>query len=90
MPALRFELPHQQLVQYTSCGGGPVPWDLFFLVPYNSGTTQAIYNYAGTGGGAVSWVVMDSSTSAVVVGPHQGNANELWVFIPASNVDTTP
>lgn len=82
--------PTNNWCQYTSCGGGPVPWDLFFLVPYNSGTTQAIYNYAGTGGGAVSWVVMDSSTSAVVVGPHQGNANELWVFIPASNVDTTP
>ncbi len=26
----------------------------------------------------------------ILVGPDNGNANALWVFIPATNVDTTP
>jgi hypothetical protein len=84
--------------QYTDCGGGPNPWDLFFLQPYDGGSTHAIYDYAGSQGGAVSWVVMNTATdsdagadgNAVVVGPHMGQANELWVFIPAANVDTAP
>jgi len=94
---------------YTNCGGGPSPWDLFFLVPWNSGTMHAIYNYAGSQGGAVSWVVTDPTVTGanlpppgygnspdggpleegVVVGGNSGQANELWVFIPAGNVETS-
>jgi hypothetical protein len=87
----------------TNCGGGPVPTDDFFLEPYDKGSTQAIYNYAGSQGGAVSFVVTDpTATSAnlppavgsgsepIVVGPDNGNANALWVFIQSTNVDTSP
>ncbi len=98
--------------QNTGCGGGPVPTDTFFLQPYDQGTTQAIYNYAGSQGGAVAYVVTDQTTTAgnlppppdtstldggvagpsepLAVGANNGNANELWVFIPATSVDTTP
>ena len=98
--------------QYTGCGGGPVPTDTFFLQPYDQGTTQAIYNYAGSQGGAVAYVVTDPTTTAgnlppppdistadggitgpsepLAVGANNGNANELWVFIPSTSVDTTP
>ncbi len=98
--------------QYTGCGGGPVPTDTFFLQPYDQGTTQAIYNYAGSNGGAIAFVVTDPTTTMgnlppapststadggvmgpsenILVGPNNGNANALWVFIPATSVDTTP
>jgi hypothetical protein len=88
---------------YTSCGGGPVPTDDFFLQAYDNGSTRAIYNFAGSGGGVVSYVVTDQNqtmqnlpaTSSgpvenVVVGPNNGDANALWVFIPSTNIDTTP
>jgi hypothetical protein len=98
--------------QYTGCGGGPVPSDTMFLQPFDQGTTQAIYNYAGSNGGAVAYVVTDPTTTTgnlppppssnapdggvtgpsepIVVGPNNGNANALWVFIPATNIDSTP
>ncbi len=61
---------------YTSNGGGPSPWDLFFLEATDSGTTHAIYNYAGTGGGAVSWVATDPNVTAVNT-PPPGYGNPL-------------
>ena len=95
-----------------SGGGGPDPGGTFFLQPYDQGTTQAIYDYQGSNGGPVGYIVSDpNATSAnlppppskttadggvigpsenIVVGANNGNANELWVFIPSSNVDSTP
>jgi hypothetical protein len=84
---------------YTSCGGGPVPNDDFFLAPHDNGNTQAIYNFAYTlPGSPVSYAVTDptqtkptSSSEPIVVGTTvSGNANELWAFIPSTNVETTP
>ncbi|MGH7269815.1 MAG: hypothetical protein ACREJ3_05230, partial [Polyangiaceae bacterium] len=82
------------------------------LQPYDQGTTQAIYNYAGSSGGAVAYVVTDPTTTGgdlppapntstadggvtgpsepIVAGTNNGNANELWVFIPSTSVDTAP
>lgn len=80
---------------YSGCTGGPVPTDTFFLQPYDSGNTQAIYDYQGNNGGAVSYVLTDpaatTSPENIVAAPTiSGNGNELWVFIPLANVDTAP
>jgi hypothetical protein len=88
---------------FTSCSGGPVPSDDFFLQPYDRGSTQAIYNFAASAGNVVSYVVTDqnqtmqnlppsgsSPSENIVVGANNGYANELWVFIPSTNIDTTP
>jgi hypothetical protein len=83
--------------EWSTCGGGPVPNDDFFLQPYDNGNTQAIYNYVASRG-VVSYAVTSptqteptsSSESVVVASSIAGNANELWVFIPSTNVDTNP
>jgi hypothetical protein len=84
---------------YSYCSGGPYPTGNFFLVPYDKGNTQGIYNYAGSFGGVVTYVVTDltatsatSSLEKVVNGGSSisGNANELWVFVPLANVDVAP
>jgi hypothetical protein len=81
----------------SGCGGGPVPWDDFFLQSYDHGASQAIYNYAASPGGIVSYVIegqaagAQTDTQPVVVEPSiSGFANELWVFIPYANIDLTP
>jgi hypothetical protein len=88
---------------FTSCSGGPVPSDDFFLQPYDSGSTQAIYNFAASAGNVVSYVVTDENQTMqnlppagsgpsenIVVGANNGHANQLWAFIPSTNVDSTP
>jgi hypothetical protein len=101
----------------TSQGGGPSPWDTFFLESFNSGTTWGIYDYPGSVSGTpVSWMVTDPNNtpltptllpppppnyddagvvvsfqeSVEVWGGNTGQANQLWVFIPSSNVDKNP
>jgi hypothetical protein len=89
----------------SSAGGGPSPWDIFFLQAYDGGTTHAIYNYAGTAGLVISPMVTDPTVTgqntptpgygnpsleeAIEVGGNTGQSNELWVFIPQSNVDSS-
>jgi hypothetical protein len=84
---------------YSGCGGGPVPNDTFFLEPFDNGTTQAIYNFQGSNGGATAYMEADLSQTATnpnsnkvlsETPPIGGYGNELWVFIPAANVDTAP
>jgi hypothetical protein len=69
-----------------------------FLAPYDSGNTRAIYNYAASPGGIVQYWVTDpaqtlpASSVGVVGGGSSipGNANQLWVFIPSTNIETNP
>jgi hypothetical protein len=84
---------------YSGCGGGPVPTDTFFLQPFDNDTSQAIYNYQGSNGGAVTYVVTDptqtsptSTTENVINGSYtiNGNGNQLWLFIPYADVDQAP
>jgi hypothetical protein len=82
----------------SGCGGGPYPTGTFFLQAYDSGGTRAIYNFAGSNGGAVEYLVTDPSqtlpaNSVTVLGGGNvitGNANQLWAFIPFTNVDPSP
>jgi hypothetical protein len=46
-----------------SNGGGPVPNDTLFLEPYDNGTTHAIYNYQGSNGGPVAFIVTDPTAT---------------------------
>jgi hypothetical protein len=84
---------------YSGCSGGPVPNDTMFLQPFENGTTQAIYDFQGNYSGATWYMEADLSQTATnpnsnnilaETPPIGGYGNELWVFVPAANVDTAP
>jgi hypothetical protein len=76
-----------------------VPNDTFVLEPFDNATSQAIYNFQGNYGGATWYIEADLSKTATnpnsnnllsELPPIAGYGNELWVFVPAADVDTSP
>ncbi len=82
----------------TNCSGGPEPQGDFFVQAFDNGNTHAIYNFAASPGGIVSYVVTDpaqtipTNSAAVLLGGNSitGNANQLWAFIPSTNIEPSP
>jgi hypothetical protein len=82
---------------HSSCSGGPEPYDTFFLTPFNANSTWAIYNYAGSKSGAISYIEAQQPTTSSDAWPivtdgqsSGGYPNDVWVFIATTNIDASP